>query len=623
MRFIKSLAVSFIIMILINLTFTYFGGAFKTKDLVVNNEEFIALLVAEKDSLVKVTENNNYIEAVYEQENIVQTVCTSNPKTDTYIKSISDLGIKVKTDYTGTILLIVLITLLVLTVAIVIFQKVCKAKYGVHLDYDSYREETEQRNAQQQMENYDSGARNSKNSFTKMPNKKVNKQNIKVKFKDVAGIEECKEELREIVDFLKDPQKFISYGIRVPRGILLAGPPGTGKTLLAKATAGEANVPFFSMSGSDFAEMYVGVGAARVRSLFEEARKSKPCIIFIDEIDALCKKRGNNSSSNDEKDATLNALLVEMDGFAQNNGIILMGATNRIDILDPAVLRPGRFDRHVEVGLPDKNGRKQIIKVHAKNKKFAQEVSFEDIARKTTGFSGAELENLLNEAAIMSLRRNEKCISSNSLDDAFSKVTVGLKKKNSSITDKEKKLVAYHETGHALATRLLANKVVEKITIIPTNRALGYILKGDEDEQFLYTKTELFNNICIALAGRVAEQIFFGADNITTGASNDFMQATKTAQSMVFSYGMSSLGVISLSKDVEENCFILSDEIKNNAFAEVQNILAEAEKVTKDFLLENEDKIKKIVQILLKEETILKEDFEKIVDELVVEPATA
>lgn len=617
---IKSIAGTVIILIIVNLLFSYFGAPFTQKDIVVSNEEFLVLLDNNKENLVKVTETDNYIKALYESKNNVQTICTANPNTNEFIAEISNRGIPVKESNFKFIILLVTISVILLMGIVLLVTKFVKKKYGVNLDYEEYYEEDEEdtqnkyRNSEQN--NFDENRGSGKNSFTKMSNKKIKKDEIKVSFKDVAGIEECKEELKEIVEFLKDPQRFISYGIRVPRGVILYGPPGTGKTLLAKATAGEAKVPFYSLSGSDFAEMYVGVGAARVRSLFEEARKNKPCIIFIDEIDALAKKRSSSLSGSDEKDATLNALLVEMDGFAQNNGIILMGATNRIDILDEAVLRPGRFDRHVEVGLPDKAGRKQIIKVHAKNKKFEKTVSFNDIAKKTTGFSGAELENLLNEAALISLRKNGKAITVEDVDDAFSKVTVGLKKTRNGMGEKERQLVAYHETGHALATRMLANKVVEKITIIPTNKALGYVMKGDQEEQFLYSKAELFNNICIALAGRVAEKVFFGENNITTGASNDFMQATKTAQGMVFSYGMSNLGNINLSKDLEDNAFVLSDEIKNKAFTEVQNILAEAERVTTDFIQENADKMHAIVKILLKEETILKKDFEDIVNNL-------
>ena len=448
--------------------------------------------------------------------------------------------------------------------------------------------------------------------MTTLSNKKLAPNQVKVKFADVAGVDEAKLEVQEVVDFLKNPQRFISFGIRVPKGVILYGQPGTGKTLLAKAIAGEANVPFFSLSGSDFAEMYVGVGAARVRNLFKEARQNKPCIIFIDEIDALARKRGASHNSNEEKDQTLNQLLVEMDGFAENDGIVLIGATNRLDILDPAVLRPGRFDRHVEVPVPDKNGRLAILKIHAKNKKLDKTINLSDVANKTTGFSGAELENVLNEAGLLALRKNQNVIMPNDIEEAISKVMVGLKKMKNNLSAKEKKIVAYHEAGHAIATKLLAKKVVEKITILPTNKSLGYVMRGNEDEQFLDSKEELFNSICIALAGRAAEKIYFSENNITNGASNDLQKATSIAREMVFSYGMSSLGNISLSESFKDNGASISDSMKDKAYEEVQKILNKADSTVTNFLRNNSTKLEQLVKVLMEKETLYKADVDKI-----------
>lgn len=477
----------------------------------------------------------------------------------------------------------------------------------------AYMQNNSQKNTPKNpVNNNNNSTKSQSDQMTTLSNKKLASNQIKVRFADVAGVDEAKLEVQEIVDFLKNPNKFKNFGIRTPRGLILFGQPGTGKTLLAKAIAGEADVPFFSLSGSDFAEMYVGVGAARVRNLFDEARKNKPCIIFIDEIDALARKRGASHSSNEEKDQTLNQLLVEMDGFQDNDGIVIIGATNRLDILDPAVLRPGRFDRHVEVPVPDKKGRFAILKIHARNKKLAKSVDLNDVANKTTGFSGAELENLLNEAALLALRKCQDNITSKDIDEAISKVMVGIKKNKNNLSKKEKKIVAYHEAGHAIATKLLAKKVVEKITILPTNKALGYVLKGDEEEQFLYSKEELFNTICIALAGRASEKIYFDENNVTNGASNDFRQATNIAKEMVFSYGMSSLGNISLSASFENVGSAISDNMKDKAFDEVQKILNDAESTVTKFIKANPDKMDKLVKELLEKETLYKDDVNRI-----------
>lgn len=435
--------------------------------------------------------------------------------------------------------------------------------------------------------------------------------NTNIKFDNVAGVDIAKEKLVEIVEYLKNPNECVEMGIKPPTGVLLTGSPGTGKTLLAKAVAGEAGVPFYSVNGSDFVEMYVGVGAKRVRELFAKARKTSPCILFIDEIDTIGKKRGSNvGNSNDERDQTLNALLTELNGFSKNDGIVVIAATNRIDILDEALTRPGRFDRHVEVDLPDVKGREEILRIHAKNKPLGVDVDLKQIAKDTSGFSGADLENLLNESGWEAIRNKRKTITSKDIDTAFNIIIVGDKKKHNFMSKKERKLVAYHEGGHALVTRLLANIKVEKVTIQPTSKALGYVRRTNEDI-LLQSRTELFNDICVSLAGRISEELIFGKDNVTTGASQDFKQATRVAYAMIFNYGMSDkLGVISLDNENSEIWHRVSDDIKNIAYSEVQDLLDKAYKTTKDFLTTNKVVLDKLANQLLEFEEMNSKDFD-------------
>ena len=391
-------------------------------------------------------------------------------------------------------------------------------------------------------------------NFGKSRAKLMNGTQNPVTFKDVAGLQEEKEELEEIVDFLKNPVKYTELGARIPKGVILTGPPGTGKTLLAKAVAGEAGVPFFSISGSDFVEMFVGVGASRVRDLFEEAKKNAPCIVFIDEIDAVARRRGTGmGGGHDEREQTLNQMLVEMDGFGINEGIIVMAATNRIDILDPAILRPGRFDRKVVVGRPDVQGRLEILNVHAAKKPLGDDVDLESLARTTAGFTGADLENLLNEAAINAAKRKEKYITNADVNYAFVKVGIGVEKRSKIISEKEKKITAYHESGHAILFHLLPDVgPVHTISIIPTGMgAAGYTMPLPERDEMFNTRGKMLQNIIVSLGGRIAEELVF--DDITTGASQDIKQATETARSMVTKYGFSSkLGLINYDNDSDE-----------------------------------------------------------------------
>ena len=457
-------------------------------------------------------------------------------------------------------------------------------------------------------------------SFTKSRAKMTADDKNKTEFSDVAGAVEEKAELEEIVEFLKNPQKFISLGARIPKGVLLIGPPGTGKTLLARAVAGEANVPFFSISGSDFVELYVGVGASRVRDLFETAKKNRPCIIFIDEIDAVGRKRGAGmGGGHDEREQTLNQLLVEMDGFGVNEGIIMMAATNRPDILDPALLRPGRFDRQIVVDLPDVKGREAILKVHSAKKPLAKEVNLEKIAKVTVGYTGADLENLMNEAAIFAARRNKKEIDGKDLEDANIKVMMGTEKKSRVITDKEKKLTAYHEAGHAILTKLSTPKAhVHRISIIPRGRAGGFTMHTPEEDKYYASKSEMLDDIVVLLGGRVAEAIKL--DDISTGASNDIERATNIARAMVTQYGMSEkLGPVCYNTN--EEVFLgrdfghsknYSEKIAAEIDDEIEKILnTQYERATK-LLTDNLPLLDKMAEALLDKETIEEEEFEKI-----------
>lgn len=461
------------------------------------------------------------------------------------------------------------------------------------------------------------------NSFGKSKAKLINKEDGKnlVKFKDVAGLEEEKEELAEIVDFLKDPKKFINMGARIPKGVLLVGPPGTGKTYLSKAVAGEAGVPFFIMSGSDFVEMFVGVGASRVRDLFESAKKNAPCIIFIDEIDAVGRKRGAGlGGGHDEREQTLNQLLVEMDGFGTNEGVIVMAATNRADILDPAILRPGRFDRTVYVGKPDVRARKAILEIHSRGKKLADDVNLEVIAKRTPGFTPADLENLMNESALLAARRGENAISMEDVDEASIKVQAGPAKKSRVVSEKERKLTAVHESGHAIVSRLLPEEdPVHMITIIPRGMAGGFTAYLPEDDVSFMTKKKMEASIVSLLGGRVAESLVL--DDISTGASNDIERATKIARSMVTHYGMSEkLGTINYDSS-ENEVFIGRDLGRSRDYSErtaaeiddeVTRIINEAYTKCKELLSENLDKLLALSDALLEKETIYSKDFEKI-----------
>ena len=461
------------------------------------------------------------------------------------------------------------------------------------------------------------------NSFGKSKAKLINKEDGKnlVSFKDVAGLEEEKEELAEIVDFLKNPKKFINMGARIPKGVLLVGPPGTGKTYLSKAVAGEAGVPFFIMSGSDFVEMFVGVGASRVRDLFESAKKNAPCIIFIDEIDAVGRKRGAGlGGGHDEREQTLNQLLVEMDGFGTNEGVIVMAATNRADILDPAILRPGRFDRTVYVGKPDVRARKAILGIHSRGKKLADDVNLEVIAKRTPGFTPADLENLMNESALLAARRGETAISMEDVDEASIKVQAGPAKKSRVVSEKERKLTAVHESGHAIVSRLLPEEdPVHMITIIPRGMAGGFTAYLPEDEISFMTKKKMEASIVSLLGGRVAESLVL--DDISTGASNDIERATKIARAMVTHYGMSEkLGTINYDSS-ENEVFIGRDLGRSRDYSErtaaeiddeVTRIINEAYAKCKELLSENLDKLLALSDALLEKETIYSKDFEKI-----------
>ena len=451
---------------------------------------------------------------------------------------------------------------------------------------------------------------------------RLSEDNKKVSFKDVAGLQEEKEEVQELIDFLKAPKKFQEMGARIPKGVLLVGPPGTGKTLLAKAVAGEANVPFYFISGSDFVELFVGIGAARVRDMFKQAKQNAPCLIFIDEIDAVGRQRGAGlGGGHDEREQTLNQLLTEMDGFGANEGIIIIAATNRPDVLDPALLRPGRFDRQVTVNLPDANGREEILKVHAKGKKFGKDVSLKNIAKRTVGLSGADLENLLNEAALLAVRRNKKLITMEEIDEAHDRVLMGPAKVSHKYTDHEKRVVAYHEAGHAVVgLKLDGANDVHKITIIPRGKAGGYNLMMPKEETYLSTKKELLESISGFLGGRVAEELIF--DDITTGAHNDFEKATKIARAMVTEYGMSSLGPVQFEHQ-ESSVFLGRDYNKSRNFSsqvafqideEIRKIISEQYEITKKIITENKDLLKLIAETLLEHETITKEQIEFLVE---------
>ncbi|AHV94999.1 ATP-dependent zinc metalloprotease FtsH [Paenibacillus sabinae] len=461
-------------------------------------------------------------------------------------------------------------------------------------------------------------------NFGKSKARLYNEEKKRVTFEDVAGADEEKQELVEVVEFLKDPRKFAAVGARIPKGVLLVGPPGTGKTLLARAVAGEAGVPFFSISGSDFVEMFVGVGASRVRDLFENAKKNAPCIIFIDEIDAVGRQRGAGlGGGHDEREQTLNQLLVEMDGFGGNEGIIIVAATNRADILDPALLRPGRFDRQITVDRPDVKGREAVLKVHSRNKPLTKDVKLDVIAKRTTGFTGADLENLLNEAALLAARRNRKDISMREVDEAIDRVIVGTEKRSRVISDREKRIVAYHEAGHTIAGYFLEHAdMVHKVTIIPRGRAGGYVIMLPKEDRMLVTKQELLDKVTGLLGGRVAEEMFIG--EIGTGAYSDFQQATRIVRSMIMEYGMSeklgpmqfgtSQGQVFLGRDIghEQN---YSDSIAYEIDQEMQRFINECYERCRALLKEHAKEMHLIATTLLEKETLELEEIKELIEQ--------
>lgn len=461
-------------------------------------------------------------------------------------------------------------------------------------------------------------------NFGKSKARLYNEEKKKISFEDVAGADEEKQELVEVVEFLKDPRKFAAVGARIPKGVLLVGPPGTGKTLLARAVAGEAGVPFFSISGSDFVEMFVGVGASRVRDLFENAKKNAPCIIFIDEIDAVGRQRGAGlGGGHDEREQTLNQLLVEMDGFGGNEGIIIVAATNRADILDPALLRPGRFDRQITVDRPDVKGREAVLKVHARNKPLTKDVRLDVVAKRTTGFTGADLENLLNEAALLAARRNRKDISMIEVDEAIDRVIVGTEKRSRVISDREKRIVAYHEAGHTIAGYFLEHAdMVHKVTIIPRGRAGGYVIMLPKEDRMIVTKQELLDKVTGLLGGRVAEELFIG--EIGTGAYSDFQQATRIVRAMIMEYGMSdklgpmqfgsSQGQVFLGRDIghEQN---YSDSIAYEIDQEMQNFITSSYERCKELLLKHSKEMHLIANTLLEKETLELDQIKQLIEQ--------
>jgi cell division protease FtsH len=478
----------------------------------------------------------------------------------------------------------------------------------------------------QNSDNFGGNSGSSPMNLGKSPARFDQRPDTGISFDDIAGIDEAKAEFEEIVSFLKEPDKYTLVGAKIPKGVLLVGPPGTGKTLLAKAIANEANVPFYSVAGSEFVEMFIGIGAARIRDLFKKASENTPCIVFIDEIDAVGRERGAGiGGGNDEREQTLNQLLTEMDGFKENKGVIVVGATNRVDILDAALLRPGRFDRQITVGLPDRLGRIGILKVHAKNKPFDEDVSLVQLANRTPGFSGADLANLLNEAAILATRYKKETISKNEVNEAADRIIGGIA--GTAMEDtKNKKLIAYHEVGHAMAGTVLRNHdEVEKITLIPRGGAKGLTWFAPEEDQSLLSRSELLARIITTLAGRVTEQVVFGDPEVTTGASNDLQQVTNIARQMVTRYGMSNIGPIALEDDNNEQMFLGSSDtdqsIADRIDAEVCKIINHCEHIATQIILDNRVIIDLVVEKLLDSETIDGAEFRKIVQQYTVLPS--
>jgi cell division protease FtsH len=480
----------------------------------------------------------------------------------------------------------------------------------------------------QNSDNFSGNSGSSPMNLGKSPARFDQRPDTGISFEDIAGIDEAKAEFEEIVSFLKEPDKYTLVGAKIPKGVLLVGPPGTGKTLLAKAIANEANVPFYSVAGSEFVEMFIGIGAARIRDLFKKASENTPCIVFIDEIDAVGRERGAGvGGGNDEREQTLNQLLTEMDGFKENKGVIVVGATNRVDILDAALLRPGRFDRQITVGLPDRLGRIGILKVHAKNKPFDEDVSLVQLANRTPGFSGADLANLLNESAILATRYKKETISKNEVNEAADRIIGGIA--GTAMEDtKNKKLIAYHEVGHAMAGTVLRNHdEVEKITLIPRGGAKGLTWFAPEEDQSLLSRSELLARIITTLAGRVTEQVVFGDPEVTTGASNDLQQVTNIARQMVTRYGMSNIGPIALEDDNNEQMFLGSSDsdqsIADRIDSEVCKIINHCERIATQIILDNRVVIDLAVEKLLDSETIDGEEFREIVQQYTVLPSKA
>lgn len=600
---VKRNALSYAILLLIIFGIMYFASTMNTKVHDLTYSEFVNKMEDGEVTEVKITPSQNA--GVYQLTGKLkdydkkESFYVQTPLTDSTVEVIyegsqeHDFKISTAKDPDSSMLLIVLINVLpiLLLVGVAIF--IVTRQMGA----------------------------NSKSMDFGKSRARLNDDRKKVTFNDVAGLTEEKEEVQELIEFLKHPKKFQKMGARIPKGVLLVGPPGTGKTLLARAVAGEANVPFYYISGSDFVELFVGVGASRVRDMFKQAKHNAPCLIFIDEIDAVGRQRGAGlGGGHDEREQTLNQLLTEMDGFGENEGIIVIAATNRPDVLDPALLRPGRFDRQVTVNLPDITGRKEILEVHAKGKTFAPGVTLENIAKRTVGFSGADLENLLNEAALLTVRRDKDAITMSEVDEAHDRVLMGPAKVTKKYTEKEKKIVAYHEAGHAVVgIKLEGANEVQKITIIPRGTAGGYNLMLPREETFLETKNELLETISGLLGGRVAEELVF--NEVTTGAHNDFEKATKIARAMVTEYGMSDLGPVQFEHQ-ESSVFLGRDYNKSHNFSsevafeidqEQRKIINECYEKTKEILAKNRDLLDLIANTLLEYETITKEQIDYLV----------
>ena len=585
-----------LVVLMLVLFYIYRLMSFKTYDLTYN--EFIAKVNAGEVKEMEVTPSKDgvvyTIEGVLKSYKENESFKVTAPLSDEVVKSLIsgyekyDYKIEVNKDPTASTLLVILINFLPILLIV-----------GGGIYFLSRQ----------------AGGANKSFDFGKSRARLSDNRN-KVTFKDVAGLKEEKEEVKELIDFLKSPKKFQKLGARIPKGVLLVGPPGTGKTLLARAVAGEANVPFYYISGSDFVELFVGVGASRVRDMFKQAKNNAPCLIFIDEIDAVGRQRGTGlGGGHDEREQTLNQLLTEMDGFGTNEGIIIIAATNRADVLDPALLRPGRFDRQVTVNLPDKQGREEILEVHARNKILDKNIKLSNLAKRTPGFSGADLENLLNEAALLAVRRNKEFITMSEIDEATDRVLMGPAKVSKKYTEKERNMVAHHEAGHVvLGLKLNSANDVQKVTIIPRSYAGGYAMMVPKEEKYTQTKTELLEQITGLLGGRVSEEINFG--EITTGAHNDFEKATKIARAMVTEYGMSDLGPVQLEQQ-SESVFIgrdynktrnFSDTVAHEIDIEIRKIMDECYKKATKILKDNIDLVHLIANALLEKETLTHEE---------------